>query len=151
MSFVQVFRDRERRTLRRLALLTTAIFMALMTVSAFVDGEEMPSERRLQVGFLIVDGVYNSELMAPYDIFQHTIFHTEPGMEVFTVSPDGEDVTSFEGLRIGAHYSLADAPPIDVLVVPSAEHSMDSDLENRADDRLGPAGRLGRPLRHVAV
>lgn len=87
-------------------------------------------EHPLQVGFLIIDGVYNSELMAPYDIFHHTVFHTKPGMEVFTVSPDGEPVTSFEGLVIGAHYGFDDAPAIDVLVVPSAEHNMDSDLEN---------------------
>ena len=88
--------------------------------------------RPLNAGFLIVDGVYNSELMAPYDILQHTIFHTEPGIEVFTVSPDGNAVVSFEGLTIGAHYSFADAPPIDILLVPSAEGSMDRDLENEA-------------------
>ncbi len=88
--------------------------------------------RKLTAGFLIVDGVYNSELMAPYDILQHTIFHTEPGIEVFTVSPDGEAVVSFEGLTIGAHYGFENAPPIDILVVPSAEGSMDEDLKNEA-------------------
>jgi transcriptional regulator GlxA family with amidase domain len=95
---------------------------------------DVPRNRPLRVGFLVVDGVYNSELMAPYDVFQHTVFHTEPrgqsGMEVFTVSPDGKAVTTFEGLVVEAHHSFATAPPIDVLVVPSAEHSMDSDLEN---------------------
>ena len=91
-----------------------------------------PNSGALRVGFLIVDGVYNSELMAPYDIFHHTVFHVEPGMEVFTVSPEGEPVTTFEGLTVAAHYGFADAPPIDVLVVPSAEHSMDTDLENEA-------------------
>lgn len=91
---------------------------------------EIPADRALVAGFLIVDGVYNSELMAPYDIFQHTIFHTQPGIEVFTVSPDGKAVESFEGLTIVPHHSFATAPPIDILVVPSAEHSMDSDLEN---------------------
>ena len=93
---------------------------------------DLDLSRRLTAGFLIVDGVYNSELMAPYDILQHTIFHTEPGIEVFTVSPDGNAVVSFEGLTIGAHYSFADAPPIDILLVPSAEGSMDRDLENEA-------------------
>ncbi len=88
--------------------------------------------RKLNAGFLIVDGVYNSELMAPYDILQHTIFHTEPGIEVFTVSPDGEAVVSFEGLTIGAHYSFETAPPVDILLVPSAEGSMDEDLKNVA-------------------
>jgi len=88
--------------------------------------------RELSVGFLIVDGVYNTEVMAPFDIFQHTIFHVDPGMRVFTVAPSTRPVTTFEGLRILPDYSFADAPPIDVLVVASAEHSMDTDLENRA-------------------
>ncbi|MDX1390174.1 MAG: hypothetical protein R3344_13355, partial [Acidobacteriota bacterium] len=48
---------------------------------------DLPDDRPLRAGFLIVDGVYNSELMAPYDIFHHTAFHTKPrpGIEVFTV------------------------------------------------------------------
>jgi transcriptional regulator GlxA family with amidase domain len=105
----------------------------LVTLPGFAAAPvELPPDRPLRVGFLIVDGVYNSELMAPYDIFHHTVFHVQPGMEVFTVSPDGEPVTTFEGLRVGAHYGFATAPPIDVLVVPSAEHSMDSDLDNEA-------------------
>ncbi len=86
----------------------------------------------LNVGFLMIDGVYNSELMAPYDIFQHSIFHHQPGMKVFTVAPTLDVVTSFEGLRILPDYSFnSDSlPDIDILVVASAEHNMDSDLEN---------------------
>lgn len=92
--------------------------------------EDLPADRPLRAGFLIVDGVYNSELMAPYDILQHTVFHTLPGIEVFTVSPDGSMVTTFEGLRILPDHGFADAPEIDILVVPSAAGSMDRDLEN---------------------
>lgn len=104
-----------------------ALLLCLVPTAA-VAGVPEP----VRVGFLIVDGVYNSELMAPWDIFHHTVFHTEPGMEVFAVSPDGGPVTSFEGLEIGAHHGFDDHPEIDVLVVPSAEHSMDTDLENEA-------------------
>ena len=93
-------------------------------------GAHSASQRPLEVGFLIVDGVYNTELMAPFDIFHHTVFHTQPGMRVFTVAPTREPVTSFEGIRIVPDHTYRDAPPIDVLVVPSAEHSMDSDLED---------------------
>ena len=118
---------------RRFSLLGLVTILLLAGVAYAGEGEDgSAAERPLQVGFLIVDGVYNSELMAPYDIFHHTVFHTQPGMEVFTVSPDGGAVTTFEGLRVGAHHGFETAPPIDVLVVPSAEHSMDSDLENRA-------------------
>lgn len=103
--------------------------LVLCSVSSVTSADE---SQPLNVGFLIVDGVYNSELIAPYDIFHHTVFHTQPGMKLFTVSLDGKPVNTFEGLEIGAHYSFANAPKIDVLVVPSAEHSMDSDLDNKA-------------------
>ncbi len=91
---------------------------------------EPKGEQPLRVGILVVDGVYNTELTAPMDIFQHTIFHTEPGMEVFLVAETREPIKSFEGLRILPDFDFATCPDIDVLVVPSAEHSMDTDLEN---------------------
>ncbi len=85
------------------------------------------------VGFLIMDGVYNTELTAPYDIFQHTKFRQgiKP-MNVFCVAQTLDVVTSFEGMRIIPDYSFTngDYPKIDILVVPSAEHHLDSDLEN---------------------
>lgn len=85
---------------------------------------------QLQVGILVIEGVYNTELTAPMDMFHHTIFHTDPGMRVFLVSESEQPVTSFEGLRILPDYSFANCPDIDVLVVPSAEHNLDTDLEN---------------------
>jgi transcriptional regulator GlxA family with amidase domain len=104
---------------------------------AWKHGEQpadLPRDRPLRAAFLIVDGVYNTELMAPYDVFQHTAFHTrpQPGIEVFTVSPDGRPLRTFEGLQITPHYSFANAPEADILVVPSARGSMDRDLQNRA-------------------
>jgi len=71
--------------------------------------------------------------MAPYDILHHTPFHTkpDPGIEVFTVSPTGESVITFEGLTVTPDYGFDDHPEIDILVVPSAEGSMDADLRNR--------------------
>lgn len=102
------------------------ILSIVMSASALLAADGTP----LNVGFLVLDHVYNSELMAPYDIFHHTIFHTKPGMKVFTVSKDGKQITTFEGLRIQTDYSLATTPSIDVLVIPSAEHNMDSDLKD---------------------
>ncbi len=101
--------------------------------AADTSAEPTPTQE-LQVGFLIIDGVYNTELTAPYDLFQHTIFHTKPhpGMKVFTVGRTLDPVTTFEGLRLLPDHSLDDHPPIDVLVVASAEHNMDSDLEDEA-------------------
>ena len=91
---------------------------------------EIPEDRPLRAGFLVIDGVYDTELTAPLDILHHTVFHTDPGIEVFTVSPYGRAVTSFEGLQIVPDYGFDNHPAIDILVVPSAEHNMDADLEN---------------------
>lgn len=103
------------------------LMLALLIVPAMLQAAD---PKPMNVGFLALDHVYNSELMAPYDVFHHTVFHAKPGMKVFTVSLDGKKVTTFEGLRLETDYSISDAPPIDVLVIPSAEHNMSSDLQN---------------------
>ena len=94
----------------------------------------LPTDRPLTAGFVVVDGVYNTELMAPWDVFEHARHHTgsRPAIELFAVSPDGAPVTTAEGLRILPDHGFDDAPPIDILVVPSAEGSRDRDLENEA-------------------
>ncbi|TXF88673.1 glutamine amidotransferase [Neolewinella aurantiaca] len=92
-----------------------------------------PDEKVYNVALLIMDGVYNTELTAPYDIFQHTIFRDgiRP-MRTFTVAATHDVVTTFEGLRIlpDVAYLTDSLPRIDILVVPSAEHHLDTDLEN---------------------
>ncbi len=90
---------------------------------------------RYNVAFLIMDGTFNTELTAPFDIFQHTIFREGiKAMNVFTVANTDAAVTTFEGMRILPDYNyISDAlPKIDILVVPSALHHLDTDLENQA-------------------
>ena len=99
--------------------------------SAKVFPEIKPN--RYNVGFLIMDGTYNTELTAPFDIFQHTIFREGiKAMNVFTVADTDDPVTTFEGMRIlpDFNYLKDSLPKIDILVVPSAEHHLDTDLEN---------------------
>ncbi|MEM1407469.1 MAG: hypothetical protein AAGG59_11890 [Bacteroidota bacterium] len=60
-----------------------------------VEARPILPEKVLNVAFLVVDGVYNSELVAPMDILHHTVFHTEKGMRVFTVAPLRDTITSF--------------------------------------------------------
>lgn len=88
---------------------------------------------RYNVALLVMDGVYNTELTAPYDIFQHTIFRKNiKSMNTFLVADTHDAVTTFEGMRIIPDYDYTsdNLPKIDILVVPSAEHHLDTDLEN---------------------
>lgn len=90
---------------------------------------------RYNVAFLIMDGVYNTELTAPYDIFQHTIFRDSiKTMNTFLVANTLNPITSFEGIRLlpDFNYLEDNLPQIDILVVPSAEHHLDTDLEDEA-------------------
>jgi transcriptional regulator GlxA family with amidase domain len=88
---------------------------------------------RYNVAFLIMNGVYNTELTAPFDIFQHSIFRDSiKAMNVFLVANTLEPVTTFEGIRLLPDFNyLEDETPVwDILIVPSAEHHLDSDLED---------------------
>ena len=92
-------------------------------------------EGRYNVAFLIMDGVYNTELTAPFDIFQHTIFRDSiQSMNTFLVANTHKPIVSFEGIRMlpDFNYLTDSLPPIDILVVPSAEHHLDTDLEDEA-------------------
>lgn len=108
---------------------------------------DLPRDRPLRAGILVLNGVYNTELAAPFDVLHHTQFHTQPGMQVFTVSPDGKPVATFEGLKITPDHSFANAPQIDILVVPSTRGSMDADLQNQA--LINWVRTTGSQARHI--
>jgi transcriptional regulator GlxA family with amidase domain len=53
-------------------------------------------------------------------------------MNVFMVANTHDPVRSFEGIRLlpDFNYLTDSLPPIDILIVPSAEHHLDTDLED---------------------
>lgn len=88
---------------------------------------------RYNVAFLIMDGTYNTEFTAPFDIFQHTQYRKGiKAMNTFTVANTLEPITTFEGIRIlpDMDYTRDSLPKIDILVVPSAVHHLDKDLRD---------------------
>lgn len=88
---------------------------------------------RYNAAFLLMDGVYNTEFTAPFDIFQHTQYRKGiKAMNTFTIANTLQPITSFEGVRIlpDFDYTLDSIPKIDILVVPSAEHHLDTDLQD---------------------
>lgn len=90
---------------------------------------------RYNVAFLIMDGTFNTEFTAPFDIFQHTQYREGiKAMNTFTVANTLEPISTFEGVRIlpDFDYTKDSIPQIDILVVPSAEHHLDTDLNDIA-------------------
>jgi transcriptional regulator GlxA family with amidase domain len=118
---------------RSVSNLTTIVYM-IACLSTLVPVGSGTNTGVLNAAFVCVDGVYNSELTAPYDVLQHTVFRDERNyIRCFIVTPDGEPFETFEGITITPHYSFDDAPDVDILVIPSTETSMSDDLH---DERL---------------
>lgn len=122
--------SRTRTALRLHAAYACVALWATFAFTAFADSEP---PRVRQALFVVAEGVYNSELMAPYDVLQHTIFRDETDyMQTAIVSKDGGSIVTFEGITIEAHYSFDNAPVANVLVIPSTRGSMDADLADSA-------------------
>jgi transcriptional regulator GlxA family with amidase domain len=105
---------------------------------------------RYNVAFLVMNGTYNTELTAPYDIFQHTQYRDSiKAMNVFTVANTHAPIRTFEGIRLlpDFNYLTDSLPNIDILVVPSAEHHLDTDLQDTA--LLQFVRRIGRQAKWV--
>jgi len=108
---------------------TSALALAAFLLPALAGTAEPPLK---SIGFLVLPGVYNSELMAPYDVLDHVRFRVKDAPRVFTVAKEKGTIRTYEGLTLTPHFTFADAPAIDLLVVPSAEHNMDTDLKDEA-------------------
>jgi transcriptional regulator GlxA family with amidase domain len=79
------------------------------------------------VGILIFDDVEILDFAGPFEVFSRT--RLTPGPEsrrseesapfhVFTVAKTAAPIATTGGLRVVPHHAFADAPPIDLLVVP---------------------------------
>lgn len=113
------------------------------------DGAYTCPEEDMNVAIVISDGVFNTEVTAPMDIFHHTKFRCDKAMKVYTVAPHDFVVHTFEKLHIIPDYSYySDSlPKFDVLVIPAAEHHLDSDLEN--DSLMTMISELGSQAKWI--
>ncbi len=71
------------------------------------------------IGILLFTDVEELDAVGPYEVLAHwTQQHPKDGWSVSCLSPDGASVRAAKGLVLGAHHSIADAPPLDILVHP---------------------------------
>jgi transcriptional regulator GlxA family with amidase domain len=118
------------------------IVTALVASLALVACQSTPSESsssalpasapvhtaQKNVGIVIFDGLFITEYTAPFDTYKHV----GADVNVFTVAQKKGAITTYEGVTLQPDYAFGQEPRIDVLVVPSGLHSVDTDLENHA-------------------
>jgi transcriptional regulator GlxA family with amidase domain len=87
----------------------------------------MNNDRRMTVGVLIFDDVEVLDFAGPFEVFSRTRMvagadsrRTDDSapFETFTVARTRDTITAIGGLEVAPRYSWADAPAVDVLVVP---------------------------------
>ncbi len=82
---------------------------------------------KLNVGIFIFDDVEVLDFAGPFEVFSRT--RTVPGADarrsddnapfnVFTVAKTAQPIVAIGGLNVAPTYGFADAPPVDLLVVP---------------------------------
>lgn len=131
-------------------LLVSYVFILSCQFEPRINKTKSWDPSKLQVAFLIMHGTYNTELIAPYDVFQHTKYRSNiQDMEVFMVAKKKEIIITFEGIKLIPDYSyLHDSlPPIDILVIPSAVHHLDKDLED--DQMLNWVKKVAKETKYV--
>ena len=124
----------EARYATRILMLAFGIVLAATPVRAQASRKPNAIAPRVRhAGFVCMEKVYNSELMAPFDVLQHSIYRDSSDyIRCFIVTPAGKPFVTSEGIRLTPDFSFANAPRIDILVLPSTETSMTSDLTNAA-------------------
>ena len=105
--------------------------LAAFLVSVFASGSARADTGILTAGFICTPGVFNTELTAPWDVIQHSMYRDDNNyVRTVLISENGEPFRTAEGLMIAADYSFDSAPGRDIVVMPSSERSMGPDLEN---------------------
>lgn len=107
---------------RPAVLLVAASFTAACSARSI---GELP----VKVGIVLQPDYFVSEVSAPFDIYAHA---GEENVDVFFVAETMEPVVGYYGEILAPDYTFDDAPDLDVLVVPSGNNSMSTDLENDA-------------------
>lgn len=101
------------RTLVGLPRWTQSVTLAAVT-SESVSGAPVRT-----IGIVLFDGVEELDAIGPWEVLAFwTRSYPEDGFTAVCLSRDGAPVTAAKGLVIGAHVSVPDAPPLEILLHP---------------------------------
>ena len=101
-------------------LVAVTLFITLFWISA-------ARAQQVTVGILVLDQPYITEMAGPLDVYHHV---AADKIKVYLISDTDKEMKTYEGMPFRAHYTIANAPRLDVLVVPSGFGSLDRDTKN---------------------
>ncbi len=78
------------------------------------------STRHTSIGILLFDDVEELDFVGPWEVFAYLCSSTGEG-RVVTISERGGVVRCAKGLRVTVDHALADAPALDLLLVPGGQ------------------------------
>lgn len=84
------------------------------------EAPESPSEEPLRIGIVLFDDAEELDWAGPYEVFGMAA-KAGQNARVFTVAESADAVTCFNGLRVLPEHSFADAPALDVVLVPGGQ------------------------------
>jgi len=71
------------------------------------------------VGIFLFNDIELLDFAGPYEVFSVTSELNEQKLfQVFSISDDGSEIKSINGLKVVPDYSFANHPPIDILIIP---------------------------------
>ena len=101
-------------------LVAVTVFIPLFWISA-------ARAQQVTVGILVLDQPYITEMAGPLDVYHHV---AADKIKVYIISDTDKEMKTYEGMPFRSHYTVANAPKLDVLVVPSGFGSLDRDTKN---------------------
>jgi transcriptional regulator GlxA family with amidase domain len=114
--------------LKRYPLLSVVYVLAFLLASAGVARAQPKLEGEpITVGILLLNKPYITEFAGPLDVYHHVPVEK---LNVFIISDTDQELVTYEGMPFRAHYTIDNAPKLDVLVVPSGAGSLDADRKN---------------------
>lgn len=111
---------------------TIALFGATPSGTAAETGspqKPLPRRERVRVAFMLGESANVIDTAGPWEVFQDVMLHDgehHNPFELYTVAPTEELVRMTGGLVVKPHYSIANAPRPNVIVVPAQKSTAES-------------------------
>lgn len=115
-----------------LALILAALAASAISVNgatgATPDAAASPAAKPRNLAIFVFEGVQIIDYTAPWEVFGHAhVNDHEPAFQIYTVAQKPGPITTAMGMSVNPKYTFANAPKVDVLVLPggSVKRHMD--------------------------